>query len=109
MMEDIEKPGWVTIAMHDPAGRRGVWMRLTGLVLDVCAGREGDDWHAQITLPDEKCAAEVRMIISTAAAMLVEAGEVSARRRAEGWREALRNELVFDRREEEPLTSKGDR
>lgn len=49
---------WELVAMHDPAGRRGVWYReshalpgdpLTPRVIEVCAGREGDDEYVRIT------------------------------------------------------------
>lgn len=45
--------GWICIAMHDPAGRRGLWYRLNkdGL-LEFRAGREGDD--AYVAIPIKK-------------------------------------------------------
>lgn len=43
MLNRAFKPGWEMVADNDPAGRRGIWMRRTGGILEVCAGREGDD------------------------------------------------------------------
>ena len=59
------EPGWLSIALHDPASRRGVWARLTRrdgsygdgfeahhdvAVIELCAGREGDDAYARLEL-----------------------------------------------------------
>lgn len=44
------KPGWVLIAMHDPAGRRGLWYRRTDNAIEICAGREGDDDFCRVPL-----------------------------------------------------------
>lgn len=33
--------GWVQLCCVD--GRRGVWMRVSDLAIELCAGREGDD------------------------------------------------------------------
>ena len=38
-----EDEGYVTCAMHDPAGRRGLWARATENAIELCSGREGDD------------------------------------------------------------------
>jgi len=55
--------GWKLVAMNDETGRRGIWMRATGLrdehgrdllnvgelhALEVCAGREGGDWRVSL-------------------------------------------------------------
>lgn len=49
MMRCNEK-GWQLIAMHDPAGRRGVWIRFgEDGPIEFCAGREGDDAYACVT------------------------------------------------------------
>lgn len=44
--------GWLLIAMHDPVGRRGVWARVdrTQGIMELCAGREGDDAYLKIPL-----------------------------------------------------------
>lgn len=49
------EPGWVLCAMNDESHRRGVWMRTTQdpvtkfiTKLEVCAGREGDDWYVSL-------------------------------------------------------------
>lgn len=43
---------WTLAAMHDPAGRRGIWYRETRregrlVAIEVCGGREGDDYYAR--------------------------------------------------------------
>lgn len=49
-----EQPGWELCAMHDPAGRRGLWARFSSgpdsipSVIEICAGREGDDAYVRI-------------------------------------------------------------
>lgn len=69
-MSSLEKAGWKCIAMHDPAGRRGVWYRTTPRdvrtdqkiqepvgTIEMCAGREGDDAYVIIavgTVMDER-------------------------------------------------------
>lgn len=53
------EPGWSLVGeMLDPAGRRGVWYRTTPVTsygetiarLEICAGREGDDNYAVLSL-----------------------------------------------------------
>lgn len=41
---------WVCCSMHDPSGRRGVWFRVVAGGVEVCAGREGDDWYCKLTV-----------------------------------------------------------
>jgi hypothetical protein len=60
------EPGWQLAAMHDPAGRRGIWFRTardpaTGrvAVLEVCGGREGDDYYARFEVGANAARAEV--------------------------------------------------
>jgi len=56
-------PGYRLLAMHDPAGRRGLWYRVvktspppgeTALVqsVEICSGREGDDGHVVLKLDE---------------------------------------------------------
>lgn len=56
-MPSSDLPPWELVAMHDPAGRRGVWYReipattadpLTPRVVEVCAGRVGEDDYVRL-------------------------------------------------------------
>ena len=38
--------------MHDPAGRRGIWYRESPGVVELCAGRDGDDAYVRIAVGD---------------------------------------------------------
>ena len=42
------EPGWIMLAMHDGAGRRGLWMRVGEGKVEFCAGREGDDAYVSV-------------------------------------------------------------
>ncbi len=51
--------GYVCSSMQDPAGRRGIWFRTEPVpaaeipmvkVLEICAGREGDDEYVKLEL-----------------------------------------------------------
>ena len=43
------KPEWRLAAMNDPNGRRGIWFKGTPTGgVEICAGREGDDYHVQL-------------------------------------------------------------
>ncbi len=53
-------PGWRLAALNDPSGRRGIYYRTTPphytdtpepFVLEVCGGREGDDYCARFEAP----------------------------------------------------------
>ena len=44
--------GWRPVCMHDPAGRRGLWVRVLPTTIELCSGREGDD--AYMSLPYSK-------------------------------------------------------
>lgn len=44
--------GYIPAAMHDPSGRRGIYFREVENGLDVCGGREGDDWLASFRVGD---------------------------------------------------------
>jgi len=57
--------GWILVALNDPTGRRGIWMRplwlddpahnvRTLMVLELCAGREGDDAYTAFSNPSEE-------------------------------------------------------
>lgn len=50
-----EQPGWNLIAMHDPADRRGVWMRHNAgeQTTEICAGREGDDDYIKFSIGEK--------------------------------------------------------
>ena len=41
---------WSCISLHDPSGRRGVWVSLDGGRLDVRAGREGGDKQVSLVV-----------------------------------------------------------
>lgn len=41
---------WTLIAMHDPVGRRGVWMRARSTTFEICSGREGKDNYVCLKL-----------------------------------------------------------
>ncbi len=62
------EPGWRLVAMNDPAGRRGVWIRETAtrkgapLALEVCGGREGDDAYVRLAAGDTLDAAALRAL-----------------------------------------------
>ena len=43
-----EEDGWIQLARPD--GRRGLWVRLTKISLELCAGREGDNHYARFNL-----------------------------------------------------------
>lgn len=40
--------GWVRIGLFDYAQRRSMWVRRTADVIELCAGREGDDVYTTI-------------------------------------------------------------
>lgn len=40
--------GWQLVSMHDPALRRGIWFRRDGDAVEICAGREGNDFRCRI-------------------------------------------------------------
>ena len=40
--------GWCRIGAWDSAERRSLWVRLTEGKIELCSGREGDDWYAVI-------------------------------------------------------------
>lgn len=59
------EPGWELCSVHDRSGRRGIWYRringpdqlIDGMTckgplvaLEVCGGREGDDYYAKFTI-----------------------------------------------------------
>jgi len=46
----VDKPSWELVAMADY--RRGIWLRQNKdkTVLEVCAGREGDDEYVKLTV-----------------------------------------------------------
>lgn len=43
MSEEQKDSLWRCCSMHDPAGRRGIWYRYHNGILQIRAGREGDD------------------------------------------------------------------
>ena len=62
-MKRSSEPGWTQIGAMCNAGRRSVWVRETWTrspdgdhnrktSIELCSGREGDDWHATITADD---------------------------------------------------------
>ena len=58
------KPGWNLVAMHDPAGRRGIWMRHNEdkQTVEICAGREGDDMYIKLTSHTFVSPADIQML-----------------------------------------------
>lgn len=42
--------GWIPLAVPD--GRRGVWIRITSVAIELCAGREGDDEYLRLRLKE---------------------------------------------------------
>lgn len=57
------QPGWQCASMHDPAGRRGIWFRESAGVVELCAGREGDDWYARLAVGDTLSGAQIAAIL----------------------------------------------
>lgn len=61
-MVRCDEEGWTEICNHDSSGRRGLWIRVTPrdafnengfqtepiTRLELCAGREGDDWYVSL-------------------------------------------------------------
>ncbi len=49
-----QEPGWTLAAMNDPVRRRGLWYKVDNwqspTVLEVCGGREGDDYYLKLEL-----------------------------------------------------------
>ena len=48
MANRYTEPGWELMSMHDSVYRRGVWYRQNGDAVELCAGREGDDWFVRL-------------------------------------------------------------
>jgi hypothetical protein len=46
-----QEPGWRRIGRIDAPERRSLWIRESRDVIELCAGREGDDAYVRIT-PD---------------------------------------------------------
>lgn len=59
--------GWRCASMHDPAGRRGIWFRESPGVVELCAGREGDDWYARIAVGDTVSREQVASLLDCVA------------------------------------------
>lgn len=53
-----QEPGWSKLVQCD--GRRGAWCRVTGSVLELCGGREGDDHYLRLELARLPTKEEVR-------------------------------------------------
>ena len=51
-MSTNENEAFGCCSMHDTDGRRGIWWRRTPGTIEVCAGREGDDWHVKLSVGD---------------------------------------------------------
>lgn len=51
--------GWQEVVMRDPSGRRGLWMRVTGTTVELCAGREGDDAYVKLEGADSGAVRDV--------------------------------------------------
>ena len=49
-MRNDPREGWRCAANHDSSGRRGCWYRTQDGVLEVSAGREGDDYILMMPL-----------------------------------------------------------
>ena len=46
-----KEPGWQLITMNavdDPTARRGLWIRREERVVEICGGREGDDFYVKL-------------------------------------------------------------
>lgn len=51
--------GWQCCSLHDPAKRRGIWWRMTECgLLEIVAGREGDDATALVPPPHAELVAK---------------------------------------------------
>lgn len=56
-MNRASGPGWERVTPLDAAGRRATWMRIskypdsTIRTLEICSGREGDDWYVAFSDP----------------------------------------------------------
>lgn len=87
-MERSRQSGWVLAVRDDPSGRRGFWYRETvedgRHVLELCAGREGDDVYVRLVEGESITVEQLREIICAAEharspERAYESGEVEAR------------------------------
>jgi hypothetical protein len=76
-MNRYRKPGWILAAMNDPANRRGIWYRKKDDILEVCGGREGDDYHVKLRVGeviDTKAISDLMDILVTGTWVCEQAG-----------------------------------
>jgi hypothetical protein len=61
-----KEEGWQRVTPLDKAGRRALWVRVSGDKIELCAGREGRDDYAVLSLDGSTPLEQVRALETVA-------------------------------------------